>query len=148
MYRHGIWNVNPPHSSHAWSPLPVGYLYIDHGEAPVLQLPERWRAPATRTLIDIPMYRCLSAGLHVRQLGPLIHDDQGYPVPALGAKKAAAALRPRPAQAIHIYTYERCRELPLKYHRLPNFHITLHTKTDSLSRRKAPRNIYNSNSLI
>ena len=40
MHRHGIWNTNPPHPSHAWSPLPVGYLYIDYGDAPVVNLQE------------------------------------------------------------------------------------------------------------
>ena len=88
MYRHGIWNVNPPHPSYAWSPLPVGYLYVDYGEAPVLQLPERWRASATRTLIDIPMYTCLYQVLRGRPSGPLIQDDQGNLVPALGASGA------------------------------------------------------------
>ncbi len=86
MYRHGIWNVNPPRPWDAGSPPPpVGYLCINYGEAPVLQLPERWRASATRTLIDIPMYACLFAVLRGRPSGPLIHDDQGYLIPALGA---------------------------------------------------------------
>ena len=94
MYRHGIWNVNPPHPSYAWSPLPVGYLYIDYGEAPVLQLPERWRASATRTLIDIPMFTCLYAVLCGMSSGPLIHDDQGYLVPALGASGPGVPIGP------------------------------------------------------
>ena len=85
MYRHGIWNVNPPHPSHAWSPLPVGYLYIDYGDAPVIKLPEVWRASATRTLIDIPMYKCLYAVLCGRPSGPLVENNEGYLVPALGA---------------------------------------------------------------
>ena len=59
IYRHGIWNVNPPHPSHAWSPLPVGYLYIDYGEAPVLQLPSDF---FTRTLYhkSLRLYLILS----------------------------------------------------------------------------------------
>ena len=87
MYRHGIWNVNPPHSFGTWSPQPVGYLYINYGEAPILQLPKDgdWRAKATRTLIDIPMYSCLYAVLSGRPSGPLIENDEGYLVPALGA---------------------------------------------------------------
>ena len=85
MYRHGIWNVNPPHPSHAWSPLPARYLYIDYGKAPVLQLPADWQNEVTRTLIDIPMYECLYTVLHGRPSGPMIQNDQGYLVPALGA---------------------------------------------------------------
>ena len=85
MYRHGIWNVNPPRPWDAGSPPPpVGYLYVDYGAAPVLQLPERWSVSASRTLIDIPMYACLYAVLRGRPSGPLIHDDQGNLVPALG----------------------------------------------------------------
>ena len=85
MYRHGIWNVNPPHPSHAWSPLPVGYLYIDYGDAPVVKLPKVWRASATRTLIDIPMNKCLYAVLCGRPSGPLVENNEGHLVPALGA---------------------------------------------------------------
>ena len=94
MYRHGIWNVNPPHPGYAWSPLPVGYLCIDYGEAPVLQLPERWRASATRTLIDIPMYQCLYAVLYGMPSGPQVHNDQGYLVPALGASGPGVPIGP------------------------------------------------------
>ena len=94
MYRHGIWNVNPPHPGYAWSPLPVGYLCIDYGEAPVLQLPERWRASATRTLIDIPMYQCLNAVLYGMPSGPQVYNDQGYLVPALGASGPGVPIGP------------------------------------------------------
>ena len=84
IYHHTIWNVNPPHPSHAWSPLPVGYLYIDYGEAPIFQRPEKWKELATRTLIDIPMYRCLYAVLCGRSSGPLVRNEEAYLVPALG----------------------------------------------------------------
>ncbi len=94
MYRHGIWNANTPHPGHAWSPPPVGYLYIDYGEAPVLQLPERWRASATRTLIDIPMYQYLYAALCGRPPGPMILNDQGYLVSALGASGPEVPIGP------------------------------------------------------
>ena len=94
MHRHGIWNINPPHPSQAWSPLPVGYLYIDYGEAPIRQRPEGWRAEATRTLIDIPMYKCLYAVLRGRQSGPLVQNDEGYLVPALGASGPEVAAYP------------------------------------------------------
>ena len=94
MYRHGIWNVNPPHPSHTWSPLPVGYLYIDYGDAPVVKLPEVWRASATRTLIDIPMYKCLYAVLCGRPSGPLVQNDEGHLVPALGASGPEIPIAP------------------------------------------------------
>ena len=94
MYRHGIWNVNPPHPSQAWSPLPVGYLYIDYGDAPVVKLPEVWRASATRTLIDIPMYKCLYAVLCGRPSGPLMENDEGHLVPALGASGPEIPIAP------------------------------------------------------
>ena len=85
MYRHGVWNANPLHHWDPKSPQALGFLRIDYGDAPVLQLPERWRASATRTSIDIPMSTCLYAVLRGRSPGPLLYDDQGYLVPALGA---------------------------------------------------------------
>ena len=85
MYRHGVWNANPLHHWDPQSPPALGFLRIDYGNAPVLQLPERWRSSATRTSIDIPMSTCLYAVLRGRSPGPLVYDDQGYLVPALGA---------------------------------------------------------------
>ena len=100
MYRHGVWNANPLHHWDAHSPPALGYLRIDYGDAPVLQLPERWRASATRTSIDIPMSTCLYAVLRGRSPGPLVYDDQGYLVPALGASgpdiPTGLQLPPRP----------------------------------------------------
>ena len=94
MYRHGIWNVNPPHPSHAWSPLPVGYLYIDYGNAPVVKFPELWRASATRTLIDTPMYKWRYAVLCGRPSGPLVENDEGHFVPTLGASEPEVPFGP------------------------------------------------------
>ena len=85
MYRHGVWNANPLHHWDPKSPPAMGFLRIDYGDAPVLQLPERWRSSATRTSIDIPMSTCLYAVLRGRSPGPLVYNDQGYLVPALGA---------------------------------------------------------------
>ena len=102
MYRHGVWNANPLHHWDPQSPPALGFLRIDYGDAPVLQLPERWRASATRTSIDIPMSTCLYAVLRGRSPGPLVYDDEGYLVPALGASgpdiPTGLHLQPRPTQ--------------------------------------------------
>ena len=103
MYRHGVWNANPLHHWDSQSRPALGFLRIDYGDAPVLQLPERWKVEATRTSIDIPMSTCLYAVLRGRTPGPLVYDDQGYLVPALGASgpdiPTGIRLPPRPPQA-------------------------------------------------
>ena len=103
MYRHGVWNPNPLHHWDSQSPPVIGFLHIDYGDAPVLQLPERWKSEATRTSIDIPMSTCLYAVLRGRAPGPLVYDDQGYLVPALGASgpdiPTGLHLAPHPPQA-------------------------------------------------
>ena len=88
MLRHGVWNKEPPRP--VWVPSdnstpPVGWLKVHYGQAPVLALPERWRASAVRTAIDIPMYSCLLAVLRELPPGRMVVDEDGYLVSDMGA---------------------------------------------------------------
>ena len=60
----------------------------------MVKLPEVWRALATKTLIDILIYKCLYTVLYDRLSGLLLHNDEGHFIPTLGASGPKASLGP------------------------------------------------------
>ena len=52
MDHHWIGNANPIHHWDSQSPPALGFLCIDYGDAPVLQIPERWRVMDVATKQD------------------------------------------------------------------------------------------------
>ena len=96
----------------------------------MVKLPEVWRASATRTLIDIQMYKYLYAVLRGSPSGSLVHIDEGHLFSALGASgpdvSSSKLIRPTSTSATDI----------IRVHAIHSSASSLHSRCSLTSRAR------------